>query len=238
MRHQKFATCVCLFSVITCTIAAPIGNSTLKIKCCDVWRFLSDLTIEFTGSSFDCVDNACEDLHLVRRFVSESNVMLGVKDLSLPQPISYVDDTLLIDTTLITTNEMTKTMALAFVGRFITVDGLALDHKINLVYDNQNPQRLTVDRPACEYSKHIYNTMVLASVVLLIFFIAMQMIEKESTKLNDMKAQNETEKSVAANDDTEHERTQSDRAPSGPSHALMRPLPDFRHIRLRVPINS
>ena len=92
MRHQKFATCVCLFSVITCTIAAPIGNSTLKIKCCDVWRFLSDLTIEFTGSSFDCVDNACEDLHLVRRFVSESNVMLGVKDLSLPQPISYVDD--------------------------------------------------------------------------------------------------------------------------------------------------
>tara|TARA_B100000902_G_scaffold374965_1_gene404439 strand:+ start:899 stop:1348 length:450 start_codon:yes stop_codon:yes gene_type:complete len=149
--------------------------------------------------------------------------MLGVTSVDMPEPITFQDSTLYVDTALISTEQMLQMMTLAFVGRYITVDNLALDHKINLIYDNQNPQKLTVERPACEYSKHIYNAMVLASVVLLIFFITMQMIEKQIKKDNEATP----ETAYEGDDMSEHGHTVA-------QTALMRPLPGFRHIRWRM----
>lgn len=246
MKRQKFATltryanifglfgifcCHCL-----CTVSAQLGNDKLNITCCEVWDLLSATTIEFTGSSINCEEYDCKDLHLVRRFVEQTNVMLGGTDSTMPEPITFADSTLYVDTALITTKQLLEMMTLAFVGRYITVDDLALDHKINLVYDNQHPQTLKVERPACEYSKHIYNAMVLASVVLLIFFITMQMIEKQGQKNNVVPAVAHAKVADKDNDEDndENEDVSVHTAPAHVQSVLMRPLPDFRHIRLRM----
>ena len=218
-----------------CTVAAQVGNEKLYVTCCYVWDLLSASTIEYTGSSIQCKEYDCKDLHLVRRFVEQTNVMLGVTSTDMPSPVTFEGNLLFVDMALITTEQLLEMMTLAFVGRYITVDDLALDHKINLVYDNQNPEKLKVERPACEYSKHIYNAMVLASVVLLIFFITMQMIEKQGKKDNAVTPYTAADQADDKSDDKPNE-LDIDGKPVQTIVAagLMRPMPDFRHIRLRM----
>ena len=96
-----------------------------------------------------------------------------------------------IDFSLASKPDKLQILAQAYVGRLISTDTEDIvdsANKLNLIYDTQTT-KFQIVRPACQFDKNIYNSMVLASVVLLIFFIGMQIIEHEETKLDLFKKQ-------------------------------------------------
>ena len=144
--------------------------------CCDIWAALQQFTVEKTGSQIalaHCKQQVrCSDLKLVEVFVQQSRVLLS------PAAVQYVDaHRIQINLTDTKPQKLLNLLALAFVGRQISVSDIDVGSQVQLIYDIQT-DRFNVNRPVCQYSKGIYNSMVLASVVLLIFFIAMQIIEQ------------------------------------------------------------
>ena len=148
--------------------------------CCDIWAALQQFTVEKTGSQIalaHCKQQVrCSDLKLVEVFVQQSRVLLS------PAAVQYVDaHRIQINLTDTKPQKLLNLLALAFVGRQISVSDIDVGSQVQLIYDIQT-DRFNVNRPACQYSKGIYNSMVLASVVLLIFFIAMQIIEQAKSQ--------------------------------------------------------
>ena len=162
--------------------------------CCDIWAALQQFTVEKTGSQIalaHCKQQVrCSDLKLVEVFVQQSRVLLS------PAAVQYVDaHRIQINLTDTKPQKLLNLLALAFVGRQISVSDIDVGSQVQLIYDIQT-DRFNVNRPACQYSKGIYNSMVLASVVLLIFFIAMQIIEQ--AKSQQTQEQQEQKQSPAA----------------------------------------
>ena len=175
--------------------------------CCNIWAALQQFTVEKTGSQITlahCQQQVrCSDLKLVEVFVQQSRVMLS------PTAVQYVDaHRIQINLTDTKPQKLLNLLALAFVGRQISVSDIDVGSQVQLIYDIQT-DRFSVNRPACEYSKGIYNSMVLASVVLLIFFIAMQIIEQaksQQTQDQQEKTQPTAVVAAASNDKAFHLR--------------------------------
>lgn len=160
--------------------ACPESPQLWVTDCCDIWAALQQFTVEKTGSQIalaHCKQQVrCSDLKLVEVFVQQSRVLLS------PTAVQYVDaHRIQVNLTDTKPQQLLNLLALAFVGRQISVSDIDVGSQVQLVYDIQT-DRFSVNRPACQYSKGIYNSMVLASVVLLIFFIAMQIIEQAKTR--------------------------------------------------------
>lgn len=167
--------------------AAAAGNTSTRIlpvvwtvECCDIWEALGTFTIEKTGSYLSrsaCQQQSdCSQLKLVTNFVEQTRALLGPDAISTG-PLKQIHFNL----STVSTQNMLQTLALSYVGRVISVNDLESDNQISLLYDVQY-DTLSIERPTCQYSKRIYSGMVLASVCLLIFFIVMQIIEKNQSE--------------------------------------------------------
>ena len=78
-------------------------------------------------------------------------------------------------------------LAWAFIGRIIALPTTTPDvnrQSVLLQYDVQGDQ-LTIKRDSCQVDKMLYNTMVLGSVTLLIFFISAMVVEKKRHEKQD-----------------------------------------------------
>lgn len=165
-----------------------VGHISWSVSCCSLWKALNDFTIEKTGSELpSCTKQniRCQDMNLIHKFISEIQVIVGKQNIKLN------NDNLNITLACDIQDNTVQLLALSVIGRVISKDNHA---PVQLVYDTQY-DKLTINRPTCEYSKSIYNSIVLASVVLLIFFIGMQVIEEDS-KSSTPKQVEETELST------------------------------------------
>lgn len=174
--HVLLSLLGCLLPITAMNINSNVpcvGHISWSVDCCSLWEELNEFTIEKTGSQLGgCSEQNihCRDMKIIHKFISHMQVIVGKHNIKLTD--NYLNITLACDIQ----NNAVQLLALSVIGRVISID----DHApIQLVYDTQY-DTLTINRPTCEYSKSIYNSIVLASVVLLIFFIGMQVIEQDS----------------------------------------------------------
>ena len=177
---QSSLVVLCLCNVMTATSAS--GASPMQVRCCDVWAELGEYTVEKTGSQLNaakCEEQSamCADINLVQRFVTQSNAALdGILSLN-PEDAEFS-----LNVNNVTDSEaMLRVLVWAFIGRTISrpdmnYDGLKHTY---LEYDIQK-DTLQVRTPSCEFHKSIYTAMVLVSISLLMFLIAVQVVDNHT----------------------------------------------------------
>ena len=174
---QSLLMVLCVCNVLTATSASQI-----QVRCCDVWAELGKYTVEKTGSQLNaarCEQHSalCADINLVQRFVTHSNAALdGIlrfnpEDAEFSLNVNNVTDS----------TAMLRVLVWAFIGRTISrpdmnYDGLKHTY---LEYDIQK-DTLQVRTPSCEFHKSIYTAMVLVSISLLMFLIAVQVVDNHT----------------------------------------------------------
>ena len=170
---MSFLGCVLPITAMNINSNVPcVGHISWSVSCCSLWRALNEFTIEKTGTQLGaCTNNIhCQDMKIIHKIIGQIEVIVGKENMKLTN--NYLNITLACDIQ----DNTVQLLALSVIGRVISKD---TQGPVQLVYDTQY-DKLTINRPTCEYSKSIYNSIVLASVVLLIFFIGMQVIEQDS----------------------------------------------------------
>ncbi len=168
---------------------AEDANTTqnLLIDCCDMHKVLTSFMVPSTGDHVNddvCRSQKCFDLKLVQLFVNHTRSMLNGPHSSVAsKPIESVRTT---ETHMEIVHSVLEQKALevlvfAFLGRAVaTEDGLRKEH-MSLEY-NSVTDTLSIRDSSCAIDKTIYSTIVVASIALLVFFIATQVVETEKRK--------------------------------------------------------
>jgi len=151
-----------------------------KIGCCDVLDVLSRYLLRSTGDKIEfgkCKEQErrCLSLKLIDIFVNHSRVLLnstsGV----------YKDDKHIMISRNVITQNTASLVVLAFLGGSVPTENGLLDQHLSLEYDS-TLDKMSVRDSACLVNKTTYSTIVLACIALVVFFIAMQVIQVEKRK--------------------------------------------------------
>jgi hypothetical protein len=157
----------------------------VSIDCCQMLYALTTYTVQSTGDKVDlalCLNHECLTLQVVQLFINHTRSMLdpsssfGSSNTESVRTsgthIEIMSSALLQDT---------RTMlVLALLGRASLPENLREEH-ISLEY-NHALDKLTRRDAFCSTDKTIYSTIVIASISLLVFFIASQIVQAESHK--------------------------------------------------------
>ena len=183
--------------------AAQDINTTLnwvRIDCCQMLGVLTTYTVQSTGDKVDlgsCRSNECLELQIVQLFVNHTRSMLdpsssfGSSNIESVRTsathIEIMSSVLLQDTR--------KMLVLALLGRASLPENLREEHA-SLEY-NHALDILSVRDSFCSTDKTIYSTIVIASISLLVFFIACQIVQSENHKQSETQYVNFTDAIVA-----------------------------------------
>lgn len=157
----------------------------VTVSCCEIHELLSGYLVLPTGDKLHknvCLGTAdpCLSLKLVKQFVERTRTMLDEAALDAPAALGQsmrTDDTHMQISESALAQVVSKMLVLAFLGRSVaTEDGLR--DGLSLAYDS-TLDVLSVRDSACAVDKTIYSTIVVASISLLVFFIAIQVVESE-----------------------------------------------------------
>jgi len=174
---------ILLVVVLVSVQSRAVMSSSWNVSCCAVFEVLNEFTVERTGSSLaaaTCRSNEreCMNLKLIVKFVEQSRTIMGT-----PNVVTSGEDNLIHFRLESGANEahILDLLAWAFVGRIVALPTTTSDmnqQSVILQYDVQTDE-LTIQRDSCQIDKTLYNTMVLGSVTLLIFFISAMVVEKK-----------------------------------------------------------
>ena len=167
-----------------------VMSSSWNVSCCQVYKALSKIIVERTGSIFSeqtCQEDQrdCMKHPMIQRFVNESRDivpqhMLKIGEDNIQFHIESDDSKASI----------LVLMVFAFVGKTIqtpsTTSGMN-KISVSLKYDTQTG-KIMIERDSCEFDKTLYSSMVLGSVTLLIFFISAMVIEKKKDEQTKQKS--------------------------------------------------
>jgi hypothetical protein len=161
------------------------SQDSISIDCCDLYDLLTSYTVQTTGDKVDksvCLHDECLTLKLIQLFVNHTRSMLDEKLPSSSKHIVSVRTTAthieIMRSAFL--QETKKVLVLALLGRASLPDNLRHQH-ISLEYDT-GLDTLSVRDSACAIDKTIYSTIVVASISLLVFFIATQVVEDDNRK--------------------------------------------------------
>lgn len=170
-----------------CAISYAQTNVTtdfIAIRCCDLLEILSDYMIHNKGDKLDkslCVQNEdlCVSLKLVNQFMKHTSSVLNTKSRKTHNSLNvFVEPPYIkISQNTLHTN-VAEVLVLAFLGRAVASDDGLVGEHLSLEYDSAE-DKISVRDSACSMDKTIYSTIILASITLLIFFIAVQVVEAE-----------------------------------------------------------
>ena len=186
MRRKLF--CALLFAFFVSQTHTQGVNDTRQgnieqfvgIGCCDILEVLSTYLLRSTGDLIEfrkCKEQEqkCLSLKLIDIFVNHSRVLLnsasGV----------YKNDTHILISRNVMLQNTASLVVLAFLGGSVPTEHGLVDEHLSLEYDTTLDKMLVRDS-ACAVNKTTYSTIVLASIALVVFFIAMQVIELEKKK--------------------------------------------------------
>lgn len=151
-----------------------------RIRCCDILNALNTYLIRSNGDTLPfskCQEqeHECLSLKLIDIFFNHVRVLLNSSS-----GVSKDETHILISKDLI--SQKTATLfVLAFLGGSVPSEHELLDEHLSLEYDS-TLERMSLRDSACAVNKTVYSTIVLASIALVVFFIAMQVIEVEKEK--------------------------------------------------------
>jgi hypothetical protein len=150
----------------------------LSIDCCDIVDKLTFYAVKDSGDK-GCPRDKCSRLQVVQLFVNHTKSMLSLS--------TEIDDsTVQINTThiLINNESLEKHSATLLVLALLGAASLPEDKKqqrVALQYDK--PLDIySVKNSDCSTDKTVYSTIILASITILIFFVACQVVEHENQK--------------------------------------------------------
>ena len=149
----------------------------LTIECCDVLhemhRFLVAKPIDIMSTETCCQHTRqCLSCNLIRMFVKHSRLLLDPHN-KLPENGVRTTDTALVFSLLPAQLDIMSMTLFAFLGRSTAVDERMRDATRWINYDTQN-DKLYLEDSACEINRDVYTTLLLFSILLLIFFIGVQ----------------------------------------------------------------
>lgn len=151
----------------------------LKFQCCVL---LEHLTRHLVRSGADkvkeqsCMESACHQLKLINSFITHTNSMLQSD--TFPEIVQSSDNLIQINTEILP-NHYTDLLVLAFLGRSVYYDRTLRD--LSMEYE-QGTDTLRIRESSCNTDKSIYSTIIGASIALLIFFIASQVVIDDTSE--------------------------------------------------------
>ena len=161
-------------SVLTVTqvpLATDASTEMLALECCSMLKILSAYTVQAGGDRTDeteCYRNPgmCMRRRVITSFIAQTKTLLLSSGVSSNQTHILLQKSELF-------GAIENVLLLAWLGHVVSKGDIEFDASNNV---------LTVDDSKCSMDKTIYSTIVVASISLLVFFIASQVIEKETTK--------------------------------------------------------
>ncbi len=177
---------IATYVIILCFMMSSVKafeNETLtpyvQISCCEMLDTLTQYTVDSTGDRVheSCQNHECFKLQIVNLFVNHTRVMLG----NSISAISIDDNHIKIDKSSLLENSKT-TLVLALLGRASLPEKLRESHT-SLEY-NKALNILSVKNSTCTTDKTIYSTIIIASISLLLFFIATNLVNSQQENHN------------------------------------------------------
>lgn len=160
------------------TQTIPTTQTFLSIDCCDIVNKLTFYAVEDSGDK-GCVSDECLRLQVVQLFVRHTRSMLS--------PSTVIDDSTVQTnaTHILINNESLQKhsdtlLVLALLGTASLPDDLK-QQRVALKYDKAL-DIYSVNNSHCTTDKTVYSTIILASITILIFFVACQVVEHENQK--------------------------------------------------------
>ena len=163
-----------------CEASNSNTSITYQFSCCEIWKMMDRFTTEKSGAVFNmnlCNQSPmkCFETKLIANFLEQTKVLAGSTNLQVQNQII----TITLDT--FPAQNLLQALVWAYIGRAVTQQNDNAEAQFKLVYD-VNTNELSVERSACEFSKSIYSSMVIASVCILIFLISMQILDQYKTQ--------------------------------------------------------
>ena len=165
-----------------------------QYECCEVFAAVSPYTREASGATLSysaCLvdQHACMNLQIVHQFITHTKSLLQAENVMVQDTkIELCVDKFFehTNTSTLNSNLVTKKanfmqlVTWAFLGRVVSNVNSAneMDNEVKLIFDSEH-NTLQFSRPLCVYNKKIYSAIIVSSVAFLIFFISMQLIEKD-----------------------------------------------------------
>lgn len=157
--------------------------SSWNVSCCTMFEALNQFTVERTGSSLTAAtcrskELECMKMKLIVLFIEQSRTILGKHNI-----ITSEEDNLIHFHLDSADNEadILDLLAWAFLGRIVAFPTNTHDidkQSVILQYDVHR-DKLTIQRDSCQIEKTLYNTIIVCSVTLLIFFISAMIVDKK-----------------------------------------------------------
>lgn len=156
----------------TSTPPPEASTITASVDCCAVLNELYRYMAVVEGDRYKCVspDARCPSLKLVRLFMNYTastapgvSVQAQGPKLSVSMPQSSVE----------------RLLVFAFFGRSASPSD-STDVEVWLSYDAKHDM-IVFEDSTCDYNKNVYTLLVLSSIVLLMFFIGVQVVKNEET---------------------------------------------------------
>jgi hypothetical protein len=194
MRNLTLVYCFCLLASLHVKyVSAHVSNSTenitsnpeliVRMDCCEMLYEITSYTVQSTGDKVErsrCLGQECLTLQVVQLFINHTRSILdSASTFGNTDSVRVTDTHIEITQHVLLKNTQTM-LVLALLGRASLPENLRQEH-MSLKYDAALDV-LSVRDSSCSTDKTIYSTIVLASISLLVFFIACQVVESEKRK--------------------------------------------------------
>lgn len=165
-----------------------ITQEYVHIDCCQMLCVLKSYTVQSTGDKCDlqslqsCLGHECLTLQVVQLFINHTRSMLDSSSSfgsSNTESVRVTGTHIEIKSSVLL-HDTRKMLVLALLGRASLPSALLEEH-MSIEY-NDALDVLSLRNSHCSTDKTIYSTIVIASISLLVFFIATQVVESETRK--------------------------------------------------------
>ena len=150
---------------------ASAQSTQLTMDCCDVLNQLYTYLAVVDSGRYSCSppDTRCPSVKLVQLFLNHTRA-------TVPGATAHAEGGNLVFS-MPSSAGLGKLLVFAFFGRCASRADSS-DMELWLSYDTKH-NKIVFEDSACDYNKNVYTGLVLSSIVLLMFFIAVQVLKNE-----------------------------------------------------------
>lgn len=198
MQTLPLLLCLACCIAPSCAVSesgGPAHEIVFAIECCDllqqIHRFFVDKpTDRISLDTCRQSPRECLSYNLIKTFVRHTRQMLDPQ-LKLPDNGVTMTDSSLLFALSNQTLDVASMSIFAFMGRSVATDASMHDATKWMSYDIHN-DKFYLEDSACEINRDIYTTLLLASIVILVFFIGVQVQRDEAEKRQEEEAASTT----------------------------------------------
>lgn len=163
--------------------SAPAVVINVTVSCCHLLAQLHAhlLTTSADSITYDnCVSHTklCFSYKLIKHFIRQTKPLMDPYN-TMPTNGLTTNDTHVTFSFSQPNVDVTSLSIFAFLGRSVATDTDMRNSELWMQYDIEK-DKLYFGESACNFNKDVYTTLILASIVLLIFFVAVQVSHDEA----------------------------------------------------------